>query len=60
MAEELYVTAHPTLGSWKCVQSQLAKTQGNCPVARAFMRVNRKVTDKYDFKGAETAFVEER
>jgi hypothetical protein len=56
MAEELYVCAHPTLGSWKCVMSQLAKTQGNCPIARSFERVNRKVTDKYDFKGVETAF----
>jgi len=54
--ENLYVCAHPTLGSWKCVESQLAKTSGNCPVARAFERVNRKVTDKFDSKGAETAF----
>jgi len=57
--EQLYVCAHPVLGSWKCVESQLAKTQGNCPVARSFERVNRKVTNRFDVnKSADTAFME--
>lgn len=51
MSEELYVCQHPTLGSWKCVKSQLAKTQGLCPVAKAMGR-NVKVTNAFDYPEA--------
>lgn len=51
MAEELYVCPHPTLGSFKCVRSQLAKTNGMCPVALAQGK-QRKVTREFDYEEA--------